>query len=163
MELYLQCDVMLLACIFEVFRSVCLKHYELDPVYYVSAPNLAWDSMLKLTDVELDLISDPEMYKLLDNGLRGGICMITKRHAKSNNTLLPAALYDPAKPTSHIMYLDANNLYGWAMSQPMGLGDFRYVSIFFFLLTLDVCSSSMRFGSKHHHNPLFVLSTFLAG
>jgi hypothetical protein len=132
MELYMKCDVLQLACIFEAFRNVCLQHYGLDPAYYVSSPNLAWDSMLKMTDVELDLISDPEMFKMLDNGIRGGICMITKRHAVANNSELPVAHYNKNEPTSHIIYLDANNLYGWAMIQPMGEKNFRYL-IFFFL------------------------------
>ncbi len=92
MELYLKCDVLQLACIFEEFRTVCLHHYALDPSYYVSAPNLAWDSMLKLTNINLELISDPEMFKMIDSALRGGICMITKRYAKANNPLLPATL-----------------------------------------------------------------------
>ena len=127
MELYLKCDVLQLACIFEEFRNVCLHHYALDPSYYVSAPNLAWDSMLKLTNINLELISDPEMFKMIDSALRGGICMITKRYAKANNPLLPAALYDPTKPSNYIMYLDANNLYGWAMVQPIAFGGFRWM------------------------------------
>ena len=127
MELYLKCDVLQLACIFEEFRTVCLHHYALDPSYYVSAPNLAWDSMLKLTNINLELISDQEMFKMIDSALRGGICMITKRYAKANDPLLPTTLYDPSKPTNYIMYLDANNLYGWAMVQPIAFKGFRWM------------------------------------
>ena len=84
--------------------------------------------MLKRTKVELDLISDPEMFKFLDNGLRGGICMITKRHAVANNNRLPAVQYDKTKPDSHIVYYDANNLSGWAMSQTLPHSNFRWLS-----------------------------------
>ena len=125
MELYLNCNVLQLACVFEQFRDVCLRHYELDPSYYVSSPNLAWDSMLKLTGVVLDLISDPEIFKMLDCGIRGGICMISKRHALANNNRVPG--FDPTKPTSHIVYYDANNLYGWAMAQPIADYNIRWI------------------------------------
>ena len=81
--------------------------------------------MLKLTGVVLDLISDPEIFKLLDCGLRGGICMISKRHGLANNNRVPG--YDETKPTSHIVYYDANNLYGWAMAQPLADKNFRWL------------------------------------
>ena len=103
MELYLRCDVLQLACIFEAFRKICITHYDLDPAHYVSAPNLTWDAMLKITEAKLDLISDPEMFKMLDNGIRGGICVITKRLSRANNSLLPSALYDPDSPELHIL------------------------------------------------------------
>ena len=77
---------------------------------------MAGDAMLKKTGIVLDLISDPAMYRMIESGMRSGVCMISKRHAKANNTAL-GRLYDPEQPMSYIIYLDANNLYGWAMSQ----------------------------------------------
>ena len=71
----------MLADIFEKFRDLCQKPeiYGLDPVLYVSATQLSWDAMLKCTGVSLDLISDPEMFRMMDGGLRGGVCMISQR------------------------------------------------------------------------------------
>ncbi len=83
--------------------------------------------MLKFTDCELELISDPEIFRTLDGGMRGGVVMITKRFARANNKFLGPANYDPTKPTTHIIYLDANNLYGWAMSCPLPLYGFRWM------------------------------------
>jgi len=83
--------------------------------------------MLKMTGCSLQLLYDAEMFRMLDDNLRGGVCMITKRYARANNPRM-GALYDPSKPTSYIMYWDANNLYGWAMSQPMPCGGFEWAS-----------------------------------
>ena len=126
-DLYLKTDVLLLADAFESFRDGTLENYQLDPSHYVSSPHLSWDAMLKMTKCELQLLDDPEMFRMLDSNLRGGISTITKRYARANNPRL-GALYDPSKPTSHIMYWDANNLYGWAMSQLLPVGDFRWLS-----------------------------------
>ena len=126
-NLYLKTDVLLLADVFESFRDVCMKNYKLDPTYYLSAPNLSWDVMLKTTDEHLELICDPEMYRLINASIRGGISMVTKRYAKANNKYLGAGRYDPSLPSSYIIYLDANNLYGWAMSQPLPHSSFRWL------------------------------------
>jgi hypothetical protein len=127
-DVYLKTDVLLLADSFEEFRKVCMKNYLLDPAYYVSAPHLSWDAMLKSTKCQLELISDSEMYRMLDNSLRGGIAMITKRYARANNPRLGPDNYDPNRPQSHIMYWDANNLYGWAMSQCLPESGFRWLT-----------------------------------
>jgi hypothetical protein len=84
-HLYLKTDVLLLAEVMENFRKVCKTNYGLDPMWYYTAPGLAWDAALMLTEVELELISDPDMYLFTENGIRGGISTITKRHAKANN------------------------------------------------------------------------------
>ena len=126
MELYLKTDVLLLADIFEEFRDVCIRNYGLDPAHYVSAPQLSWDSMLRITDCSLELISDPEMFSCVDAGIRGGVSMITTRLARANNPYM--ASFNPSEPTSFIIYLDANNLYGWAMSQPMPTGGFMWMT-----------------------------------
>ena len=128
MELYLKTDVLILADVFEEFRKVCLSNYGLDPAHYVSAPQLSWDSMLKLTKCCLELIHDPEMFSCIDQGIRGGVSMITTRYAKANNPYM--SNFDPTLPTSYIIYLDANNLYGWAMSQPMPTGGYTWLMPF---------------------------------
>lgn len=125
-DVYLKSDVLLLADVFEEFRKVCMTNYQLDPAHYVSAPQLSWDSMLKMTECNLELMSDSEMFRMLDGSLRGGISMISKRYAKANNKrTLPQ--YDATEPEKHIVYWDANNLYGWAMSQHLPESGFRWM------------------------------------
>ena len=105
---------------------MCLQTYGLDPAYYVSTPQLSWDAMLKITGISLELISDPAMFHMIDSGIRGGVCMITTRYAHANNALMGDS-YDPKKANSWVKGLDANNLYGWAMSQPLPIDEFKWV------------------------------------
>ena len=107
------------------FRRVCKKVYGLDALHYYTSPGLAWDAMLKYTGVELDLISDPDMYIMIESGIRGGISSIMKRYAKSNHKYLPD--HDIDKINTFIEYLDANNLYGWAMSKPLPYKNFKWM------------------------------------
>ena len=116
-DLYLKTDVLLLADVFENFRNVCVKNYKLDPAWYYTAPGLAWHACLKKTEVELELPSDVDMLLMIENGIRGGVSTITKRYAEANNPYMKA--YDSNSPNKYISYLDANTLYGWAMSQPL--------------------------------------------
>ena len=124
-DIYLKTDVFLLADVFENFRKVCYNIYELDPAHYYTAPGLSWDAMLKYTGVELDLLSDVDMYRFFELGIRGGISMISHRYAKANNKYM--ANYDPRQKSKYLLYLDANNLYGWAMSQKLPTGKFKWV------------------------------------
>ena len=119
---------MILTDVFETFRSVSLEadRFGVDPAHYVSAPQMAWDAMLKKTGVTLDLITDPAMYLLFEGGMRGGVCAISKRLSQANNQLMGQA-YDPTKPSIYIVDLDANNLSGWAMSQSLPSGNFQWV------------------------------------
>ena len=117
----------MLADVFEKFQNNSLEEYQLDPSYYVSAPQLAWNALLKFIDRPIHLITDPEMYRMNQPNIRGGICHASVRYARENNKLM-GSLYDPTKPTSFIMEVNANNLYGWAMSQPMPDGNFEWVS-----------------------------------
>ena len=90
---YLKKDVLLLIDVFEKFIDACLKYYGLDPYHYFSAPGLSWDAMLKMTNIELEKISDIDKYLFIEKGLRGGISCIAKRYAKANNKYLID--YDP--------------------------------------------------------------------
>ena len=84
-DLYLKTDFLLLADVFEKFIDMCLKYYGLDPCYYFSSPRLSWDAMLKMTEIELELISDIDMYLFVEKGMRKGISYIAKSYSKANN------------------------------------------------------------------------------
>ena len=178
-NLYNRVDVLLLSDVFENFRNICCKHYNLDPAHYFTAPGLAWDAALKVTKVELELLSDMDMLLMVEKGIREGVLMISKRYGKSNNRYMgdrydaskptfshfvmngiinvingiiivinfvtPLRVskiskrcgksnnrcmgdrYDASKPTKYITYLDANNLYGWAMSNPLSTHGFKWM------------------------------------
>lgn len=113
-DLYLKTDVLLLADVFEKFRDVCMKNYKLDPAWYYISPGLAWDACLKITKVKLELLSDYDMQLMIEKGIRGEVSMISTRYGKANNPYMEE--YDPNLPSKYISYLDANNLYGWAMT-----------------------------------------------
>ena len=125
-DIYLKSDVLLLADVFESFREMSLGVYKLDPAHYYTAPGFSWDSMLKYTGVELALLDDLDMYLMIESGIRGGVSVITKKYAKANNPLQEE--YDPEKPTNYLMYLDANNLYGWAMSKKLPERNFKWMT-----------------------------------
>jgi hypothetical protein len=91
-DLYNESDVLILADVFENFRDVCMKHYKLDPAWYYTAPGLAWDAALKLTDVELELLSDYDMVLMIKHGIRGGISTISHRYAHANNKYMGLVL-----------------------------------------------------------------------
>jgi len=121
---YLLSDVLLLAEVFENFRNSIYEQHRLNPLHFITLPSLAWASALKYTNVRLDLITDPDMYLMVENSMRGGIATISHRHARANNPLVEG--YDPSKPRSWLSYTDCNNLYGGAMCQPLPVGNFRF-------------------------------------
>ena len=125
-DLYLKSDVLLLSDVFENFRDVCLDNYRLDPIFYYTAPGLAWDACLKITKVRLELLTDYDMLMMIEKGIRGGVSMISTRYGKANNPYMKD--YDPDKPNKFISYLDANNLYGWAMCKPLPTDGFRWMN-----------------------------------
>ena len=124
-DLYLKSDVLLLADVFENFRKTCLRHYKLDPAHYYTSPGLAWDACLKETGQHLQLLSDYDMLMIFERGIRGGITHISKRYAEANNKYMKN--YDSSKESTFIQYLDANNLYGWAMSQNLPTHGFKWM------------------------------------
>ncbi|CAP24770.1 Protein CBG03970 [Caenorhabditis briggsae] len=124
-RIYMINDVLLLADVFENFRNLSLRVYELDPCWYFTSPGLARDAMLKKTKVELEVLQDVEKYLMIEKGIRGGIVNAVKRYSKVNNKYTNT--FDPSIPSNYLMYLDANNLYGWAMKQKLPTGDFQFV------------------------------------
>ena len=126
LKLYNISDVLLLADVFENFRDICLKNYGLDPVHYYTAPGLAWDAMLKMTKINLDLLSDVDMLLMVEKGIRGGISIISNRYGKANNKYMKD--FNNSEPSKYLTYLDANNLYGWAMLQKLPTHKFEWMT-----------------------------------
>ena len=123
-DLYVQNDTLLLADVLNSFRDMCLKEYELDPAHFLSLPGLAWQACLRKTNIELELLTDYDMLLMVEEGIRGGICHSTHRYAKANNKYMKN--YNNNEESSYIQYLDANNLYGWAMSKKLPVNGFKW-------------------------------------
>ena len=124
-DLYLKTDVLLLSDIFEKFRNTCKLHYHLDPAFYLTTPSLSFDAMLLKTGVKLELLDNLAMIRMFQDGIRGGVCMCSKRYAKANHKYLPD--YDRLQSDSFIIYIDCNNLYGFSMCQSLPLSNFRFL------------------------------------
>ena len=129
-DLYVQADTAQLSDVFENFRSLYLREYQLDPAYYGSTPSLAFDAMLKITGAKIELFTDIDMVLMTEKGIRGGLTQVIKKYAVANNKYLPD--YDKTKDTTYLQYLDANNLYGYAMNQKLPLYGYEWddVSLF---------------------------------
>ena len=125
-DLYLKSDVLLLESVFENFRTICLEHYGLDPAHFYTSPGLSWKAMLKKTKVELELLTDIDKHLFIEEGIRGGVAMISTKHGQANNPYVEG--YDEEKPARHIIFLDSNNLYGKSMSMPLPDRNFRFLS-----------------------------------
>ena len=127
-DLYVQSDTLLFADVFENFRNICIEINELDPAYFLSPPGLAWSAFSKKTEVELELLSNIDTLLIAEKEIRGGICQAIHRYAKANNKYMKN--YDKNIESSYLMSLicmDANNLYGWAMSQKLPVNGFEWV------------------------------------
>ena len=124
-DLYVQSDTLLLADVFNNFRDVCIKEYELDLAHFLSLPGLAWRASLKKTNIELELLTDYDMLLMVEEGIRGGICHSIHRYAKANNKYMKN--YNINEESSYIQYLDANNLYGWEMSKKLPVNGFKWL------------------------------------
>ena len=125
MELYVKTDALLLCDVFENFRQLCLDYYGLDCCHYMSLPGFSWDAMLKMTKVNIEYMTDIDMYTFIEKNLRGGVTTVNHRQFKANNSYLND--FDSNKPTSFIHYVDANNLYGKSMSYKLPYKNFRWV------------------------------------
>jgi hypothetical protein len=125
-DLYLKTDVLLLADVFENFRDMSLKCYDLDPCHFYTSPGLSWQAMLKMTDVSLELMTDIDQILFIEKGIRGGISQISNRYKKANNPYLSE--YDPTKEKNFLAYYDINNLYGLSLSDRLPIGFFRFLS-----------------------------------
>ena len=117
-DLYLRTDVVLLANVCEAFRDTCLRHFSLDPAHFYTSPGLAWKACLKHTGIELELLTNPDMLLMFEWGIRGGITQAVPKYTSANNKYM-GDKFDPKPESSYLQYLDTNNLYGWAMSQPL--------------------------------------------
>ena len=126
-DLYVQLDTELLADVFENFRKVCLKEYKLEPCYFVSAPGLAWTAMLKLTKVKLELLTDVDMLSMFEEGKRGGISQAIHKYATANNKYMKN--FNKRVISTFLQYLDANNLYGWAMFKKLPIEGCQWIDV----------------------------------
>ena len=127
-DLYLTTDVVLLANVYEAFRDTCLRHCKLDPANFYTSPGLAWKACLKHTGIKLELLTNPDMLLMFERVIRGGITQVVLKYASANNKY-KGHRFDPKSESIYLQYLDANNLYGWAMSQPLPTGGFKWVDV----------------------------------
>ena len=127
-DLYLRTDVVLLANAFKAFRDTCLRHYKLDPAHFYTSPGLAWKACLKCTGIKLELLTDPDMLLMFEWGIRGGITQAVRKYTLANNKYM-GDRFDAKSESSYLQYLDANNLYSWAMSQPLPTGGVKWVDV----------------------------------
>ena len=127
-DLYLKTDVVLLANVFKAFRDTCLRHYSLDPAHIYTSLGLTWCACLKHTGIKLDFLTDPDMLLMFEQGIRGGITQAVRKYTTANDPYM-GDKFDPNEDTTYFQYLDANNLHGWAMSQPLPTGGFRWTDV----------------------------------
>ena len=125
-DIYLKTDVLLLTDVVEKFIDIFLEYYRLDPCRQFSSAALIWDELLQMTEIELELISDTEMYLFVKKGMREGISYISKRFSKANNKYMKS--YKRNKPSKYIMYLVGNNLYDSAMSHHLPYDKFKWLN-----------------------------------
>ena len=117
-----------------------MEYYGLDPAHYFTLPNFAWDAMLLKTGVEIYPLTDKDMYEMIEKGLRGGMCQVSHKEAKANNKYMMED-YDENKPSNYINYLDANNLYGLAMSMKLPTGKLKWIKNILMTANVDLCNT----------------------
>ena len=124
-KLYCITDVLLLTSVINQYREESHDNFQLDPLWYSTAPGFSFDACMKMTGVELTLLKDIDMYNFLEMGIRGGISVISQRHAEANNRHIK----DVNDNENYLLYIDANNLYGWAMSEKLPISNFGWCQI----------------------------------
>ena len=124
---YVQSDIAKLTDIFENFRLLCWKEYQLDAAYFVSTPILAFEVMLKIAKAEIERYTDINMVLMTENGILGGLTQVVKKHSIANNKYLPT--YDKSKKKVFLHYLNANNLYGYAMNKTLPLNGYKWADV----------------------------------
>ena len=127
-DLYVQNDTLLLADVFENFRNKCIEIDELDPAHFLSAPGLVWQACLKKAGVELELLADIDMLLTVEKGIRRRICHAIYRCVIASSKYMK--YYVKNIESSYLMYLDANNLYDWAMYQKLPVNGFKWKKYF---------------------------------
>ena len=120
--------MVLLGNAYEAFRDTCLKHYKLDPAHFYTSPRLAWKACLKCTGIRLELLTYPDMLLMFEQEIRDGITQAVRKYTAANNKYM-GDRFDSKSENSYLQYLDADNLYGWAMSQPLPTGGFKWVDV----------------------------------
>jgi len=114
-ENYLKIDVFLLADVFENFRTIAFEEDGLEPVHFYSIPGMSWASAMKMTNAKLELLRDIEMYEWFESGIRGGMAFVNQHYAKR------------VEGNTELLYVDVNNLYGWALSEALPCSDFKWI------------------------------------
>ena len=109
----------------KTLETSALKYMNLIAPIFLSAPGIAWQACLKKTGVKPELLTDTDMLLMVEKGIRGGICQAILKYAKANNKYTKN--YDKNTASSYLIYLNANNSYGWAMSQKLPVNDFEWV------------------------------------
>jgi hypothetical protein len=111
---YLKLDVYLLADVFENFRTMALNQQKIDPANFFSLPGYTWASAIKGLKTQVELLKDSLMYEFFENGIRGGMTFINKHLVQCGDD-------------TELLYIDVNNLYGWALSEKLPVSDFEWV------------------------------------
>jgi hypothetical protein len=115
LHVYLKIDVYLLADCFQYFRKLALEDEGLEPTHFFSIPGMSWSSALKRTQCKLDVLKDSQMYEAFEIAIRGGLSFVNKHQSEYKEGEV------------ELLYVDVNNLYGWALSEPLPYADFQWV------------------------------------
>lgn len=126
LNIYLTADCLLLADVFEAFRTNCLLDYDLDPAHYFSSAHFTFDAFLRKSRVIVDILCDINHYLFVMKGIRGGLSMVSKKYSKANHAGLEN--FNPSQESTFLIDLDCNNLYGKAMSDYLPYKDFNWNS-----------------------------------
>lgn len=146
-RIYCDLDVLLLEVIFELFRDGSINDVRLDPAHFITAPSLSWSAMLLMNhakDMVIENMTDVDMFLMVEGAIRGGMCQVLSPYSKSypmtqeevwmedGEDELGGEVYTKEDEDYiglrdiRFLYLDANNLYGWAMMEMLPEGDYAW-------------------------------------